>query len=137
MSEQINSVDFWAEKLIKDTNPDHFDFHEKFIPYMNDKKFSGFGNWMFNNGHNVGLYNLRTKVNTYCVPQWVSVKNRLPEKNGWYLTAHNKTYPTDSGMKVRFFCHGLFMTDKVEVTHWRPLPKYPVEEVEKENNNGY
>lgn len=60
--------------------------------------------------------------------EWVSVKDRLPEKHGWYLTAHKKTYPTDSGMKVRFFCHGRFMTDKIEVTHWRPLPEYPESE---------
>jgi len=63
---------------------------------------------------------------------WISVKNRLPEKHGWYLTAHKKTYPTDSGMKICFFCYGYFTTDK-EVTHWRPLPEYPESEDDAEN----
>ena len=60
--------------------------------------------------------------------EWISVKDRLPEKHGWYLTAHKKVSPTDSGMKVRFFCHGRFTTDKIEVTYWRLLPEYPEDE---------
>lgn len=74
MNEQINNVDFWVDELTKDTDPEHFGFHENFISYMYDKKIYGFGNWMWNNGHNVGLFNLQTKVNTYCVPQWISHK---------------------------------------------------------------
>lgn len=68
MSEQINSVDFWVEELTHDINPEHFNHHENFISYMHDEKISSFGNWMWNNGYNVGLVNLQTKVNTYCVP---------------------------------------------------------------------
>lgn len=60
--------------------------------------------------------------------KWISVKDRLPEKHGWYLTSHKKVYPTDAGMKVRFFCHGRFTTDEIEVTYWRPLPEYPEDE---------
>lgn len=40
--------------------------------------------------------------------EWVSVNKRLPEKHGWYLTAHKKTYPTDSGMRICFFLSWLF-----------------------------
>lgn len=68
------SVDFWVEELTHDINPEHFNHHENFIPYMHDEKISSFGNWMWNNGYNVGLANLQTKVNTYCAPQWVSHK---------------------------------------------------------------
>ena len=68
-----------------------------------------------------------------CVPQWISVKDRMPEKHGWYLTAHKKTYPTDSGMQVCFFCHGRFMVDKkIKITHWKPLPEYPESEEKSE-----
>ena len=74
MNEQINSVDFWVEELTHDINPEHFNHHENFIPYMHDEKISSFGDWMWNNGYNVGLVNLQTKVNTYCVPQWTSYK---------------------------------------------------------------
>ena len=38
------------------------------------------------------------------VNQWISVKDRMPEKHGWYLVARKKTYSTDSGMQVCFFC---------------------------------
>lgn len=69
MSEQINNVDFWVDELTHDINPEHFNHHENFIPYMHDEKISSFGNWMWNNGYNVGLVNLQTKVNTYCVSQ--------------------------------------------------------------------
>jgi hypothetical protein len=131
MSKCEKSVDFWVDELTHDINPEHFNHNENFIPYMHDEKISSFGDWMWNNGYNVGLYNLQTKINTYCVPQWISVKDRLPEKHGWYLTAHKKTYPTDSGIKICFFCHGYFTTDK-EVTHWRPLPEYPESEEKSE-----
>lgn len=71
------------------------------------------------------------KIANFEQQRWVSVKDRLPEKHGWYLTAHKKKYPTDSGIKICFFCHGYFTTDK-EVTHWRPLPEYPESEDDTE-----
>lgn len=43
MSKEINSVDFWVEELTHDTNPEHFDFHENFVPYMQDRKMGCFG----------------------------------------------------------------------------------------------
>lgn len=51
---RMNSVDFWVEELTHDINPEHFNHHENFIPYMHDEKISSFGNWMWNNGYNVG-----------------------------------------------------------------------------------
>lgn len=62
---------------------------------------------------------------------WVSVKDRLPEKHGWYLTAHKRIYPTDTGMKICFFYHGSFTTD-MEVTYWMSLPEYPESEDDAE-----
>lgn len=70
----MNSVVFWTEELAKVTDPEEFDFHENFVLYMHDEKFSSFGNWMWNRGYNAGLINLQTKINTYCAPQWVSHK---------------------------------------------------------------
>lgn len=72
MSEQTNSVDFWVEELTHDINPEHFNHHENFIPYMHDEKIRSFGDWKWYKGYNAGLVNLQTKVNTYCVPQWTS-----------------------------------------------------------------
>lgn len=68
------------------------------------------------------------KIANFEQQRWVSVKDKLPEKHGWYLVAHKKTYPTDSGMKIRYFCHDRFMADMIEITHWRPLPEYPESE---------
>lgn len=58
--------------MIKDTNPDHYKVDDaNFIEYMNDPKISSFGDWMFANGFNSGVW-----ASTH----WISVKDRLPEK---------------------------------------------------------
>ena len=57
---------------------------------------------------------------------WVSVEDRLPEKNGDYLT-----YDTDDIVWPHFFRAGLGLWDdsigyrKDNVTHWMPLPEPP------------
>ena len=57
--------------MIKDTNPDHFKVDgANFIEYMNDPKISGFGNWMFANGFNSGVW---------ASTNWISVKDRMPK----------------------------------------------------------
>ena len=56
--------------MIKDTNPDHYKVEgANFIEYMNDPKISGFGNWMFANGFNSGVW---------ASTNWISVKDRMP-----------------------------------------------------------
>ncbi len=61
-------------------------------------------------------------------PQWVSVKDRLPEKDTWVLSLE-----ADKSMRVNclasddeWYCddHGFVPT----VTHWMPLPQPPKEE---------
>ena len=131
MSECKKSVDFWVEELTKGTDPEYFGLSIDDV-YCTPYKRS-YGAWMWNCGYNAGLVNLQTKVNTYCIPQWISVKDRMPEKHGWYLVARKKTYSTDSGMQVCFFCHGRFMVDKkIKITHWRLLPEYPESEEKSE-----
>ena len=70
MSEREKSVDFWVEELTKDTDPEHFDSYFDIFHYSINMR--SYGQWMWNRGYNAGLVNLQTKVNTYCVPQWVS-----------------------------------------------------------------
>lgn len=56
--------------MIEDTNPDHYKVEgANFIEYMNDPKISGFGNWMFANGFNSGVW---------ASTNWISVKDRMP-----------------------------------------------------------
>lgn len=141
MSECENSVDFWVDELTHDINPEHFNHHENFIPYMHDDKISSFGNWMWNNGYNVGLANLQAKVNTYCVPQWISVKDRLPEKDGTYLTCNKNGDYVVWGFDTENESFGyvdyeydemyskLDVWQEVKVTHWMPFPEPPESEV--------
>lgn len=130
--------------MIKDTNPDHYKVDgADFIEYMHDPKISGFGNWMFANGYNTATL--------AAWPQWISVKERLPEKRGFYLVAN----PVPHGMKT-FVYIAIYATDLQEldrynfegehrsgwcvysgdaghiehkgVTHWMPLPEPPRKE---------
>lgn len=43
------------EEFIKDCNPEHFVWHQKFIEYMDNAEIGSFGNWQFANGFNMGL----------------------------------------------------------------------------------
>ena len=70
------------------------------------------------------------------VQEWISVKDRLPEEDGEYITMTNATgkgkgvmslrYRTDlvRGQQVRRW-HWLSRVSPWEVTHWMPLPEQP------------
>ena len=54
------------------------------------------------------------------IPQWISVKDRLPENRGYYLW-----YGEDLGIDVEYYLSG---TDAGYLyTHWMPLPEPPKE----------
>jgi hypothetical protein len=38
-----------------DTNPTHFEAHQKFIQFMDDAEISSFGRWQWSNGFNTAL----------------------------------------------------------------------------------
>lgn len=59
------------------------------------------------------------------VGTWVSVKDRLPEKAGWYLVYYN-----GSDMAVAFFKGKTWPFDNHyhKITHWLTLPEPPKEE---------
>lgn len=38
-----------------DTNPDHFDAHQKFIQFLDSADISSFGRWQWSNGFNTAL----------------------------------------------------------------------------------
>jgi hypothetical protein len=101
--------------------PDNWKDFVKEYSFKDIREIYTNGSWL------IPTFRVEQMMEHFAKPEWISVKDRLPEKHGWYLTAHKKTYPTDSGMKICFFCYGYFTTDK-EVTHWRPLPEYPESE---------
>lgn len=57
---------------------------------------------------------------------WISVKDKLPDKNGKCLVF------TDYGdVTMDSFVDGMFVCNLGNVTHWRPLPKAPESEASK------
>lgn len=66
---------------------------------------------------------------TPIVNEWISVKDRLPEKSGYYL--YFSKYPhggLQDGIGVSYFQHKVKEWKKVytpTVTHWMPLPEPP------------
>ncbi len=82
-----------------------------------------------NDGLNIAksaLHNLEITpaVNVFPAPQWISVKDRLPEKNGNYLvctkamSVFTTHYWTDETRWSHYTNH---------ITHWMPLPDPPKE----------
>ena len=64
------------------------------------------------------------------VQEWISVKDRLPEENGRYLTA-NKRWDDKISVFDLWFDSGFWYIDgkddvfDFEVTHWMPMPNPP------------
>lgn len=58
----MNFIDYYSDTLVKDTTPSHFPYDENFTKYMDDKKISSFGKWMFNNGFTTGVSSLAMKL---------------------------------------------------------------------------
>lgn len=54
----LKVLDMWQCNETKNTNPEDFQGHEKFISFMNDKDINGFGRWEFANGYNLALVGL-------------------------------------------------------------------------------
>lgn len=61
-----------------------------------------------------------TEVQKKTVHGWISVKDRLPEKYGWYLT-----FNTRGMMHVTWFLLDKSWDSINPVTHWMPLPEPP------------
>lgn len=129
--------------MIKDTNPDHYKVEgANFIEYMNDPKISGFGNWMFANGFNSGVW---------ASTNWISVKDRMPEEhesifykflgtrkwsNSMWKQESEKvlvyvSFPDGTGVVTTGCLHNSDWVTTVSktlpqtVTHWMPLPEPP------------
>ena len=87
------------------------------------------------------------KENSVTVQEWISVKDRLPEEDGTYLTALNHHFGAHQGVSIRKFAKDGETVDEYElagqkyvwyfydseygyvptdsVTHWMPLPEPP------------
>ena len=66
-----------------DTNPSHFEAHQKFTQYMDDAEISSFGRWQWSNGFNtahtaVGI-DLKKLPSAQPEQEWIPCSERLPE----------------------------------------------------------
>ncbi len=129
--------------MIKDTNPDHYKVEgANFIEYMNDPKISGFGNWMFANGFNSGVW---------ASTNWISVKDRMPAETHsmffklygtpkwrdamWQEESDNVLVAITFEDGSQFVTSGYTQDGKwhtgiskmlpYTVTHWMPFPEPP------------
>lgn len=70
--------------------------------------------------------------------EWISVKERLPDKSGYYLIACRNPYRgKQDGINISYFQHkaqNWKATYNPDVTHWMPLPKKPKEATHGANN---
>lgn len=57
--------------------------------------------------------------------EWISVKDRLPEKHGEYLAA---TTARPRGWVIVYAPVGWICSASYPVTHWMPLPEPPCNE---------
>ena len=68
------------------------------------------------------------------LPRWISVEERLPETNGYYLAyVESSLFPNGYYHNLLKFIDGDFIEDHMvihRVTHWMPLPAPPKEETE-------
>ena len=66
-----------------DTNPSHFEAHQKFTQFMDDAEISSFGRWQWSNGFNTALTTVRIDLKKMPSAQpeqrWIPCSERLPE----------------------------------------------------------
>ena len=123
-----------------DTNPSHFEAHQKFTQFMDDAEVSSFGRWQWANGFNTALtavgIDLKKLPTVQPEPPWIPVSERLPRDMQYVLLTVrrlNNAYNPRPFISVGYigwnqhhwWCahDGDCEISKVEVLAWMPLPK--------------
>jgi hypothetical protein len=57
--------------------------------------------------------------------QWISVKDRLPDENGWYLVCKHNRVRVAEWCKDCWYNESDLPIDDCAITHWQPLPEPP------------
>lgn len=61
----LKVLTMWERSQTKNTNPEDFQGHEKFIQFMNDKDIQSFGRWEHANGYNTALVSLACQIDEW------------------------------------------------------------------------
>ena len=80
------------QNAIVDTNPSHFEAHQKFTQFLNDAEISSFGRWQWSNGFNtaltavgIDLENLPSAAPALKMGRWITHENyQSGVKEKWY-----------------------------------------------------
>ena len=137
-----------------DTNPSHFEAHQKFTQFMDDAEVSSFGRWQWANGFNTALtavgIDLKKLPSAQQEPQWIPCSERMPEEHKWIgtlkfgTTISDEVYVTFENEKGERFCkHMTFQNgelsryDQFHMDTWfkgsKPIAWMPLPEAYKSN----
>ena len=113
-----------------DTNPTHFEAHQKFTQFMDDAEISSFGRWQWSNGFNTALtavgIDLKKLPSAQPEQRWIPCSERLPDP-GVFVLVSTRQKTGASVVRIGVFpgtsygwsCGGA----SKNVVAWMPLPE--------------
>ena len=111
-----------------DTNPSHFEAHQKFTQFMDDAEVLSFGRWQWANGFNTALtavgIDLKKLPPAQPEPQWIPVSERMPRDGTWNIFTDGKNISVErykADAIDHFFPNGRWFQLE-DVIAWMPLP---------------
>ena len=109
-----------------DTNPSHFEAHQKFTQFMDDAEVSSFGRWQWSNGFNTALTAVGIDLKKLpSAQQWTPCSERLPEESGLYIVTNVGRWVEPVGTRYyNIRADGGFWSGHPsdKVLAWMPLP---------------
>ena len=119
-----------------DTNPSHFEAHQKFTQFLDDAEVSSFGRWQWANGFNTALTAVGIDLKKLpSAQQWIPCSERLPyaeygESDTVLTTCGYRDVEDTSVRWIRLlyfnggnWCYPTGETYEAKVYAWCPLPE--------------
>ena len=74
------------------------------------------------------MEDMQTQRNTQPI-KWISVKDRLPDEDGWYLVCKHNRVRVAEWCKDCWYNESDLPIDDCAITYWQPLPEPPQDEI--------